>query len=617
MASAGQQAGSDVQAALGRATILLQRDPSLAAKHAEEILAAFPDLVAARLVFATASRLLGNPLKAMALIEPLSRSEEASPGVLHELGLCLGAAGRGAEAIESLHKVLKIDPGHAAAWRSLGDQLSANGDEKGSSDAYARHLALSTTHPELVDAAEHLRQGKIPRAEQITREVLKQDPEDVVAIRMLASIGIRVGQIDDAIALLERCLELAPDFHLARQNYATALSRRQRLDEALSQIDKLLVFEPSNPNYLLMKGNFLVQKGEHLPALKLYEELLEDYPSQAGAHLNFGHTLKTVGRLEESIKAYRRAIDLRPRTGEAYWSLANLKTFRFTDDDIAKMRSQAAGDEGDPDDRSHLLFALGKALEDRQQFDESFTFYEMGNTIRGKHHRYDPKVNIYNTARQINVLTPEFFQAREGWGCPAADPIFIVGLPRAGSTLLEQILASHSQVDGTSELPDIIAMSRKLGKKSRSNPASNYPEVLTSLTEADVMELGERYLESTRVQRRKAPFFIDKMPNNFQHVGLIHLILPNAKIVDARRHPMAGCFSCYKQLFARGQTFTYDLVNLGYYYRDYLKLMDHWDEVLPGRIHRVQYEKMVGDSEGEIRRLLKYCDLEFEEQCLR
>src|SRR5690606_28067282 len=238
-------------------------------------------------------------------------------------------AGRGAEAIESLHKVLKIDPGHAAAWRSLGDQLSANGDEKGSSDAYARHLALSTTHPELVDAAEHLRQGKIPRAEQITREVLKQDPEDVVAIRMLASIGIRVGQIDDAIALLERCLELAPDFHLARQNYATALSRRQRLDEALSQIDKLLVFEPSNPNYLLMKGNFLVQKGEHLPALKLYEELLEDYPSQAGAHRTVGHPLETVGRLEEWIKAYRRAIDLRPRLGEAYWHLANLKAFRF------------------------------------------------------------------------------------------------------------------------------------------------------------------------------------------------------------------------------------------------------------------------------------------------
>ena len=617
MASASQQAGGDIKAALGSAAALLHRDPALARKKAEELVAAYPHLGAARQVLATAWRLLGDPLKALSIIEPLSRSDDASPGVLQELGLCLGAAGRGAEAIQALRKVLRMDPQHAAAWRSLGDQLSAAGDEEGSADAYAKHLELSTAHPELIEAAEYLRQGKIPRAEKITRDVLKKDPEDVVAIRMLAAIGIRVGQFDDAIALLERCLELDPGFHLARQNYATALSRRQRFDDALSQIDQLLVFEPKNPNYLLMKGNFLVQKGEHLPALRLYEAFLEDYPAQAGAYLNYGHTLKTVGRLEESIEAYRRSIDLRPKTGEAYWSLANLKTFRFTDDDISNMRAQVTLNEGDPDDQSHLLFALGKALEDRRQFDESFTFYQMGNKIRGEHHRHDPKVNIYNTARQINVLTHGFFDTRQGWGSPARDPIFIVGLPRAGSTLLEQILASHSQVDGTAELPDIIAMSRKLGKKSRKNPASGYPEILATLSEARVRELGEGYLQSTRIQRRGAPFFIDKMPNNFQHIGLIHLILPNAKIIDARRHPMAGCFSCYKQLFARGQTFTYDLVHLGYYYRDYLKLMDHWDEVLPGRVHRVQYEDMVADSEGEIRRLLEYCGLEFEEQCLR
>jgi tetratricopeptide (TPR) repeat protein len=617
MATAGRQSGESIEAALKQAASLLQRDPSVAKSKAEALLAQYPDLVAARQILGTAVRLLGDPLKALSLIEPVSRDHGDSPELLHELALCLGAAGRGTDAIDVLRRVLQLNPRHIAAWRSLGDQLAAAGDEKGSSDAYEKHLELSTTHPELLDAADCLRQGKLSQAERITRDVLRKDPVDVVAIRMLAAIGLQVGQFDDALNLLERCLQLAPGFHLARQNYATALARRQRYEEALSQVGQLLAAEPSNPNYLLMKGNFLVQKGEYLAALELYERFLQDYPSHAGAHLNRGHALKTVGRLEEAIESYRRSIDLRPKTGEAYWSLANLKTFRFTDDDISSMRAQISPEEGDPDDQSHLLFALGKALEDRQEFDESFNFYRMGNAIRGKHHRHDAKVNIYNTARQISVLTKEFFQARTGWGSEARDPIFVVGLPRAGSTLVEQILASHSRVDGTTELPDIIAMSRKLGRKSRKNPASAYPEVLASLSESQVRQLGESYLQTTRVQRRGAPFFIDKMPNNFQHIGLIHLILPNAKIIDARRHPMAGCFSCFKQLFAHGQTFTYDLAGLGYYYRDYVKLMDHWDEVLPGRVHRVQYEDMVADSEGEIRRLLDYCGLEFEEQCLR
>src|SRR5690606_13874674 len=310
------------------------------------------------------------------------------------------------------------------------------------------------------------------------------------------------------------------------------------------------------------------------------------------------------------------SIELSTSTGEAYWSLANLKTFRFSDDDIAAMRARVV-EGGDPEDQAHLAFALGKALEDRGEYDESFAFYRRGNGIRGAHHRFNSKINVFNTARQMKALDEEFFAARKGWGCPAPDPIFIVGLPRAGSTLLEQILASHSLVEGTAELPDIIAISRQLGGATRKHPAGKSPEILPELSPDQVRELGESYLQTTRVQRSDKPFFIDKMPNNFQHIGLIHLILPNAKIIDARRHPMACCFSCYKQLFARGQTFTYDLVKLGYYYRDYVRLMDHWDEVLPGRIHRVQYEELVGDSEGEIRRLLKYCDLEFEEQCLR
>ncbi len=482
--------------------------------------------------------------------------------------------------------------------------------------AYELKLALASPHAELVEATRCLRSRRLRQAEQLVREVLRKDAGDVVAIRLLAEIGLQVGQIDEAIHLHERCLELAPGFAIARQNYAVALSRRQRFDDALAQVQRLLESEPANPNYRLLRGSLLVQKGEHREALELYEAFIEEYPRQAGAHLNYGHTLKSVGRLTDAIAAYRAAIDLRPATGEAYWSLANLKTFRFTDDDLRDMR-MALDEDGDPDDQSHLLFALGKALEDRQRFDESFECYAKGNALRSKRQRYSAKVNIFDTARQIRTLTRQFFAERRGWGHEAPDPVFIVGLPRAGSTLLEQILASHSMVDGTSELPDIIAMSRKLGRKSPANPSSDYPEVLERLSAGDVAELGRSYIDSTRIQRRGAPFFIDKMPNNFKHIGLIHLILPNAKIIDARRHPMAGCFSCFKQLFAHGQRFTYRLEDLAHYYRDYVKLMDHWDEVLPGRVLQVRYEDTVVDTESGIRRLLDYCGLPFEDACLR
>jgi tetratricopeptide (TPR) repeat protein len=476
--------------------------------------------------------------------------------------------------------------------------------------------AADSADPALLEAAELLRNRRLADAERLVRNALKKDADEPNALRMLAEIGLQVGQLDDAIYLLERCLDVAPDFALARQNYALALARRQRFDEALEQVDRLRSADPDNAHYRLLQGTFMVQKGDHEEALQLFREFLREYPDQSGAHMNFGHTLKSVGRLDEAIAEYRKAIELRPQTGEAYWSLANLKTFRFSDGDIDAMRSEVDPD-GDPDDQSHLLFALGKALEDREQFDESFRFYSQGNAVRGQRHRYQAKINVYDTVRQIKTLNAGFFSERRGWGHSAPDPIFIVGLPRAGSTLLEQILASHSQVDGTTELPDVIAISRRLGKKSPSNPASDYPEVLENLSAEAVAALGRGYLESTRIQRRGAPYFIDKMPNNFKHIGLIHLMLPRARIIDARRHPMACGFSCFKQLFAHGQRFTYDLTDLGHYYRDYVKLMDHWDTVLPGRVLRVHYEDMVADTERQIRRLLDYCGLPFEEQCLR
>jgi len=469
----------------------------------------------------------------------------------------------------------------------------------------------------LAEAASRLGNGDIAGAERIVRDALREDPADVVAMRLLGDIALNVRQYDDAIVILERCLGIAPRFALARQSYALALSHAQRFDEAIAQMDLLLASEPDNPQFRFVKATIHTQKGDQPEALRLYEDLAGSYPDHAPTQMNLAHALAAVGRTDAAVDAYRNAIRLGPTTGEGYWSLANLKTYAFDEDEIEAIRGEILDEGGNPADQAQLLFALGKALEDRGEYEESFSCYEKGNRIWATLHRYDAPANASMTRRQIEVLDAAFFEARRGWGCESPDPIFIVGLPRAGSTLLEQVLSSHSAVEGTAELHEIIAISRRLADRSRKNPDGNYPEVLATLTEGQVRELGEFYIESTRLQRRGKPFFVDKMPNNFQHVGLIHLILPNAKIIDARRHPMACCFSCFKQLFAGGQAFTYSLTDLGHYYRDYLKLMDHWDSVLPGRVHQVRYEDVVADTDKQVRALLDYCGLAFEESCLR
>ncbi len=420
--------------------------------------------------------------------------------------------------------------------------------------------------------------------------------------------------------LRNRCAatKLAPHHSAARNNYVVALLRRQKYAAALKQVDILLADNADNPRHLTLKGLILARMGDYETALKLFKTVtVRSAHPQTPAQLHYGHALKTVGRFSEAIAAYRHAIEISPTMGEAYWSLANLKTYRFTHDDIESMRRAMSCGAGDADDQSHLAFAMGKALEDRQLFDESFQYYKRGNAIRAKEHSYDHKKSRLNASRVMKTCTEEFFAARSGGGCPARDPIFIVGLPRSGSTLLEQILASHSMVEGTAELPDIIAIARKLGGCKRDNPDTLYPKILADISPQKCHELGESYLASTQVQRHSEPFFIDKMPNNFLHIGLIHLILPNAKIIDARRHPMAGCFSAYKQLFAQGQSFTYTLSDVGQYYHNYANVMNHWDKVLPGRVLRVQYEEMVAAPETQIRRLLNYCELSFEEQCLK
>lgn len=462
--------------------------------------------------------------------------------------------------------------------------------------------------PRLIAAAAALHDRRLDVAEPLLRQHLKEDPFDVAAIRMLAELAGRIGRYRDAETLLRRAIELSPGFTAARANLALVLYRLNRPIEAIAELDILFADQPDNVGHANLKAAAFGRIGDFEAAIALYESVLAAEPRQPRIWMSFGHMLKTVGRQADGIAAYRRALALAPELGEAWWSLANLKTVRFDDDDIAAMEVACAQDNLTDEDRFHLDFALGKAFEDRKQAARSFAHYAAGNTLRRASIGYDAGETEAFVDRSIALYTGDFLDARRDQGCKAPDPIFILGMPRAGSTLIEQILSSHSLVEGTTELPDIPALARR---------GEGYPGNMADLPGKKLHALGEEYLDRTRVQRRTGrPFFIDKLPNNWAHVPFIHLILPNATIIDARRHPLGCCFSNFKQHFARGQGFSYALDDMGRYYRDYVRLMAHVDTVLPGRVHRVFYEHMVDDTEAAVRALLAACGLGFEPACL-
>jgi tetratricopeptide (TPR) repeat protein len=573
-----------LEVALVHARRLLEREPAAAASQASEILKVFPD----------------------------------QPNALAISGLALGRLGQGDAAIDALRRAVHLRPELPDVWRALGDHYSALEMREAADAAYAQHIRYSTHDPRLMNAALALAENRIPDAEAMLRDHLKRYPTDVAAIRMLAEVAARIGRVNDSETLLARCLELAPGFTAARHNYAMMLHRANKPEAALREIEGLLAEEPSNPGLRNLKAAVLGRIGEYDRAIAQYRGVLADYPQQPRIWMSLGHALKTAGQNAASIEAYRRCIGIAPQFGEVWWSLANLKTFRFTPDDVATMRAQLERTDLTNEDRFHFDFSLGKALEDAEDYAASFGHYARGNALRRKMVHYDAGEPAAHTARSKRLFTSDFFAQRRGWGATAPDPIFVVGLPRAGSTLIEQILSSHSSVEGTQELPDVTTIARHVAKRTTREEGTAYPRALEKFSADEIRALGERYLTQTRIHRKTTrPFFIDKMPNNFAHVGLIHLMLPNAKIVDARRHPVGCCFSCFKQHFARGQNFTYSLDDIGRYYRDYVELMAHFDAVLPGRVHRVFYENMVEDTEAEVRRLLEYCGLPFEEGVLR
>ena len=435
-------------------------------------------------------------------------------------------------------------------------------------------------------------------------------------MRLLASLGVAADVLDDAEFLLEKALEYEPHNNFARKDYMEVLYRRQKYQQSLEQAEILKNKEPHNIKYQIAYANQAVAVGNYKVALKIYEKANKVMPNDAQLQLVHGHALKTIGNVDAAINAYRKSFEAKNDYGDAYWSLANLKTYNFKKSEVKLMQEKEASPTITTTDRIHICFALGKHYEDKKQFKQSFEYYERGNSLQRSQQHYKKEQITDILALQHKYCTQSLFKEKEGMGCKAPDPIFIVGLPRAGSTLVEQILASHSKIDGTLELPNIPALAYRLAGRKTIDETPDYPENLKTLNEEQLKTFGNNYLDDTRIHREKAPYFIDKMPNNFRHIALIQLILPNAKIIDARRNPMACCFSGFKQLFATGQQFSYGLEEIGTYYKDYVKIMDHWNKVLPGKILRVQYEDVVADLEKEVIKILDYCDLPFEKNCI-
>jgi predicted Zn-dependent protease len=607
-----------VEVALGHAARLLERSPVLAAEQAREILKAVPDHPLATLLLGVARRAGGDAAGAVAVLGPLAAIHPQWALAHYELALALSGLDRNAAAITALQRAVTLKPEMADAWRALGDELTNAGDAAGADAAYAQNIKASTKDPRLLTAAAALCENKIPQAEALLRAHLKKYPTDVAALRMLAEVAARLGRYEDAVVLLTRCLELAPSFTAARHHRAIVLHRQNKPAAALREVTELLEKEPRNPAYNNLKAAILARIGDLQDSIEIYAGILAEHPAQPKIWLSYGHALKTSGRENDSIAAYNKSIELLPSLGEAYWSLANLKTAQFTNEEVEAMQLQLRRPDLAVEDRLHLHFAMGKALEDKADYAASFEHYAQGNQLRRAQLSYQPDEMSKHVGRIKSLFTAQFFADRMHYGAAAQDPIFIVGLPRSGSTLLEQILSSHSLVEGTMELPDIAGIARSLFDVGKKSQTPGYSAVLAALDADQCRELGERYMAQTRIQRKTdAPFFIDKMPNNFAHIDLIQLALPRAKIIDARRHPLGCCFSGFKQHFARGQGFTYSLEDIGRYYRDYVELMSFFDAVLPGRVHRVIYESMIEDTESEVRRLLEYCGLPFESGCLR
>ncbi len=563
---------------------------------------------------AVALRHLGRVPEALATLDTLEDMHPTYPRLFQERGHCHVFLRQAPQAIQAFTQAVELNPALPASWRMLASLYALTGHRSEAENAGQHVAKLATLATEVVTARSMLADGNLTEAEALIRPYVKRAPEDIEGLRVLALVAQRNEFSKDAAIILEEVLAKDPGYHAARQDLVAALLATHQHVRAREELAILMRAQPDHIAHRRTLAGILVSQGSTAEAIDLYRELLNEHPDDADLHMYFGHALKTQGIRAEAEHQYKEAARHRPSFGDAYWSLANLKTYRFTESEIAIMREQVEAPRIPLADRYHLCFALGKAYEDLGSYEESFHYYARGNAFKKAESTYRPEVLERTAQKQTEVCTREFFAQREGYGFNDPAPIFIVGLPRAGSTLLEQILASHSLVEGTMELADIPRLVSSLVLHPS---GARYPGALALLSADEYRGFGEAYIRDTRIYRAgNKPYFIDKLPNNFRHLGLIQLMLPNAKIIDARREPMACCFSNFKQLYASGQQFTYSLEDIGRYYSLYVRLMDHWNSVLPGRILRVQHEDVIDDLEGSVRRILDFCGLEFEPACV-
>lgn len=582
----------------------------------DPLIARYPDNRDLLLLCAHCLRFLGKIDAALATLDQLATTQPRYSLLHQERGLCHVARKDAPAAIGALLEAVNLNPALPLSWKMLAGVYRIVGDQANAAMAQAHVETLAALPPPVVTATSLFQDGDLIQSEAMIRAWLLSHGDHPEAMRLLAKIGMARDVLDDAETLLEAVVRMVPDHRAARYDYAQCLAQRHKYVAAREQVEKLLALDPGNMDYRSIAATCAVGLGDSERAIELYDAMLADMPDAADVHLWRGHALKTVGRVPEAIEAYREAARQRADFGDAYWSLANLKLYSFDDDMIAAMEVAEEAPRTATEDRIHIRFALGKAYEDRGEAAKSWHYYAAGNALKRAESRYRPEILETNTRLQRQICTAGFFAARTGWGAPDRDPIFVLGLPRSGSTLIEQILASHSMVEGTQELADIQRIVLDLQGRDADYDNPRYPGALTDLSAEQAHALGQRYLDDTRVYRTDKPRFIDKMPNNFRHIGLIHLILPNAIIIDARREPMACCFSNLKQLFANGQEFTYSIEDIARYYRTYLDLMEHWDAALPGRVLRVHHEDVVDHLEGSVRRILDHCGLPFEQACV-
>jgi len=585
-------------------------------KNINAILEQSPDNADAEYMRAVCLRYLKQYEPALQTLKKLQAAHPLFSRAFQEEGHLHMARLDAENALRAFQHATRLNPALLASWQAQLVLLARQGNRQASDAIGQQIIRLQKLPKPLLGVMDLVSQGKLLKAEDICRQFLQRAPQDVEGMRLLAEIGVKLGVLDDAEFLLESAVLFEPDNAQVKIDYIEVLRKRQKFEAALNTAKNLLASNPASAQLQSLYAIVCMQTGDYDEALAFFEKILIVAPTDPSTLTSKGHALKTVGNTPAAIDSYRKAMQYHPEHGEAYFALSNLKTYEFDQTEIDAMCDQEDNTLNSPQDRVHIRFALGKAYEDQKDYDQAFRYYETANQLKKAESRYDSEQITEEFRLQTEICSPELFNAMAGQGCAAPDPIFIVGLPRAGSTLLEQILSSHSQVDGTLELPNILSLAHRLRRGIEGIDVKGYPEILPELSGASLKTFGEDFISDTRIHRQGAPFFIDKMPNNFRHIGLIKLILPNAKVIDARRHPMACCFSGFKQLFAEGQEFTYSLSDIGHYYRDYVELMDYWDKVLPGFVLRVQHEDVVDDLEGQVRRLLDFCNLPFEAACV-